>query len=98
MDPHLNQFFGGKLGYQASPPEEEEYFKSMEQEHKKQVGGNHYLKAIQPWDIIRAWDLNYWEGNIVKYTLRHKGKGKIEDLEKAKHYLEYLIEHYDELF
>ena len=97
MDPNLNTFFGGKLGYTQSSPEEEQYFKEME-EKKRQVGGDHYLKAIQPWDIIRAWDLNYWEGNIVKYTLRHKGKGKIEDLEKAKHYLEYLIEHYDELF
>lgn len=97
MDPHLNAFFGGKLGYPQSSPEEEQYFKDME-EKKRQVGGDHYLKAIQPWDIIRAWDLNYWEGNIVKYTLRHQGKGKIEDLEKARHYLDYLIEHYDELF
>ena len=97
MDPNLNTFFGGKLGYQHSSPEEDQYFREME-DKKKQVGGDHYLKAIQPWDIIRAWDLNYWEGNIVKYVLRHKGKGKIEDLEKAKHYLEYLIENYDELF
>lgn len=97
MDPHLNTFFGGRLGYPPSSPEEDQYFKDME-EKAKQVGGDHYLKAIQPWDIIRAWDLNYWEGNIVKYVLRHQGKGKIEDLEKAKHYLEYLIDHYDELY
>lgn len=92
MDPHLTSFFALLPEVTA---EEEEAF--LEQE-KKQVGGRHYLKAIQPWDIIRAWDLNYWEGNIVKYTLRHKGKGKREDLEKAIHYLEYLIENYDDIY
>jgi len=64
----------------------------------RQVGGSHYFNPIQPWDIIRAWELNYWEGNIVKYVLRHKGKNKVEDLEKARHYLDYLIENYDELY
>ena len=101
MDPQLNEFFGRQLPLfpEIEPPvtvEEEEAFAALEK--KKQVGGDHYLKAIQPWDIIRAWDLNYWEGNIVKYVLRHQGKGKVEDLEKAKHYLEYLIEHYNELY
>lgn len=100
MDPHLNTFFGRQqpLFPEIEPPvtaEEDEAFQAINQ---KQVGGDHYFNAIQPWDIIRAWDLNYWEGNIVKYTLRHKGKGKIEDLEKAKHYLEYLIENYNELY
>lgn len=96
----VNKAFGHQmpLSPEIEPTAEEEEFFNKFEEKAKQVGGNHYLKAIQPWDIIRAWDLNYWEGNIVKYTLRHKGKGKIEDLEKAKHYLEYLIEHYDELF
>ena len=64
----------------------------------KQVGGTHYFNPIQPWDIIRAWELNYWEGNIVKYVLRHKSKNKVEDLEKARHYLNYLIENYNELY
>lgn len=96
----VNKAFGHQMPLfpEIEPPvtaEEEEAFQAIEH---KQVGGNHYFNAIQPWDIIRAWDLNYWEGNIVKYTLRHKGKGKIEDLEKARHYLDYLIEHYDELF
>jgi hypothetical protein len=78
--------------------EEDEAFSKMEEKSHRQVGGRHYFNAIQPWDIIRAWDLNYWEGNIVKYALRHKGKGKVEDLEKARHYLDYLIENYDELY
>lgn len=102
MDPQLNEFFGRQLPLfpEIEPPvtaEEDEAFNEIERK-AKQVGGDHYLKAIQPWDIIRAWGLNYWEGNIVKYVLRHTGKGKVEDLEKAKHYLEYLIDNYDELF
>jgi Protein of unknwon function (DUF3310) len=101
MDPQLNTFFGKQLSLfpEIDPQvtsEEEEAFTAIEKH--KQVGGTHYFNAIQPWDIIRAWDLNYWEGNIVKYVLRHKGKGKVEDLEKAKHYLEYLIKNYNELY
>jgi hypothetical protein len=92
----------------AVTQEEEEDWRSMQKavargvtdgsKQHKQVGGDHYFNAIQPWDIIRAWDLNYWEGNIIKYVLRHKGKNKTEDLAKAIHYLEYLIENYDELY
>ena len=63
----------------------------------KQVGGTHYLKAIQPWDIIRAWGLGFHRGNIIKYVLRSPGKNGKEDLEKAKHYLDYLIANYDDL-
>jgi hypothetical protein len=103
MDSDLNKFFGRQLPLfpEIEPmvsEEEEQFFKEMERRAHRQVGGDHYLNPIQPWDIIRAWDLNYWEGNIVKYTLRHKGKGKVEDLEKAKHYLEYLIDNYDEIY
>lgn len=96
----VNKAFGHQMPLfpEIEPTAEEEEFFDKFEEKAKQVGGDHYLKAIQPWDIIRAWDLNYWEGNIVKYTLRHKGKGKIEDLEKAKHYLEYLIKNYNELY
>lgn len=58
----------------------------------KQVSGNHYkVLAIQPWEIIEKNNLNFWEGNILKYLLRHKGN-RIDDLEKAKHYIEKLIE------
>ena len=58
-----------------------------------QVGGDHYKsKAIQPWDYIAANGLGYFEGNVVKYVSRYKEKGGLADLEKAKHYLEKLIE------
>ena len=57
----------------------------------KQIGGNHYKRACQPWEIIDEWQLCYYSGNVLKYLLRYKYKNGVEDLEKAKHYLEYLI-------
>lgn len=59
----------------------------------KQVGGEHYNKHgnIQPWDIIDNYGLNFYEGNALKYLLRSKGD-RVEDLEKAKHYIEKEIE------
>lgn len=59
----------------------------------KQVGGDHYKAgAIQPWDFIISNNLGYLEGNIIKYVSRYKNKNGVQDLEKAKHYLEKLIE------
>ena len=58
-----------------------------------QVAGSHYkTKAIQPWDYIAANELGYFEGNIVKYVSRWREKGGVEDLKKAQHYLQKLIE------
>ena len=58
-----------------------------------QIGGNHYKsKAIQPWDYIAANNLGYFEGNVVKYVSRWRDKDGYEDLLKAKHYLEKLLE------
>jgi hypothetical protein len=60
---------------------------------KKQIGGDHYVKRkIQPWDIIEEYNLDFFEGNALKYLLRWKDKDGIKDLEKMKHYIEYLIE------
>lgn len=75
----------------------EEHRANQQLAQAKQVGGSHYLKAIQPWDIIRAWGLGFHRGNILKYVLRSPGKNGKEDLEKAMHYLEYLIANYDDL-
>lgn len=59
----------------------------------KQVKGNHYKKLkIQPTEFIFRNDLNYLQGNIIKYICRYKDKGGKEDLEKAKHYIDLLIE------
>ncbi len=61
--------------------------------NQQQVGGAHYaVKAIQPWDYIIDNNLGYLEGNVVKYVSRWKDKGGIEDLKKAQHYLQKLIE------
>jgi hypothetical protein len=62
-----------------------------------QVGGTHYQKSIQPWDIIRAWKLGFHRGNVLKYLLRAPEKNGKQDLEKAKHYLEYCIANYEQL-
>ena len=59
----------------------------------RQEGGGHYkAKAIQPWDYIISNNLGFLEGNVIKYVSRYKDKGGIEDLKKAQHYLEKLIE------
>lgn len=57
-----------------------------------QVGGDHYVKhAIQPWDIWEEYGLNAFEGAVLKYLLRRKGD-RVEDLKKARHTLDRLIE------
>lgn len=59
---------------------------------ERQVGGDHYRKfKIQPWDIIDEYDLSFYAGNALKYLLRDKGN-RLEDLKKARHYLDKLIE------
>lgn len=58
-----------------------------------QVGGSHYrIRAIQPWDYIAANKIGYFEGNIIRYVTRWRSKNGIEDLRKARHYLDKLIE------
>lgn len=58
-----------------------------------QVGGDHYEKmSLQPWEVIRLAELDFWEGNIIKYLMRYRKKNGLEDLKKARHYLDYLIE------
>ena len=58
-----------------------------------QVGGGHYKDAaIQPIQFIFANKIGFAEGNVIKYVYRYSKKNGIEDLQKAKHYLEPLIE------
>lgn len=57
-----------------------------------QVGGNHYSKyAIQPTEYILKNKMNFVEGNIIKYVTRYRDKNGLEDLYKARHYLDILI-------
>ncbi len=59
-----------------------------------QVGGDHYKNlTIQPTEYIMANNLNWCEGNAVKYVTRHRVKGEgLQDLLKARHYINLLIE------
>jgi hypothetical protein len=60
---------------------------------KRQVAGNHYQSlAIQPSEYIHRNGLGWCEGNAVKYITRHKSKAGKQDVLKAIHYLELLIE------
>ncbi len=59
----------------------------------RQVGGSHYKDmSIQPIEYIMSNDLGYAEGAVVKYVTRWKDKGGVEDLKKAHHFLEMLID------
>lgn len=60
---------------------------------KRQVGGDHYkTMEIQPLEYIVKNDIGYLEGNVIKYVSRYQAKNGLEDLKKAKHYLNILIE------
>ena len=59
----------------------------------KQVGGAHYKKyEIQPSLFINKNKILFAEGNAIKYICRHQDKGKKQDLLKAIHYIEMIIE------
>jgi hypothetical protein len=58
-----------------------------------QVAGDHYKDLpIQPVEFIHANGIGFFEGNVIKYVSRWRAKGGIKDLEKAKHYIDLLIE------
>lgn len=78
-------------------PEEEEVMQKMLTPNTNaldvQVDGDHYKdQAIQPVEYIHANGIGYFEGNVIKYVSRWRKKNGIKDLEKAKHYIELLIE------
>lgn len=61
--------------------------------NQRQVGGAHYgLGRLQHWDIVSMFDLDYFQGQITKYVMRFRKKNGVEDLEKAGHFLEKLLE------
>lgn len=58
-----------------------------------QVAGSHYKDLpIQPVEFIHANEIGFIAGNVIKYVCRYKAKNGVQDLEKAKHYIEMLIE------
>jgi len=62
---------------------------------RTQVGGSHYILPIQPIDFIVKNNIPFREANIIKYVVRYKDKNGIEDLKKARHYLDMIIEDYN---
>ena len=59
----------------------------------KMIGGDHYRQGgIQPIEYIYANNVGFCEGNVVKYVTRWRHKDGLKDLEKAKHYIELLME------
>jgi len=66
----------------------------MSSANKRQVGGTHYKKdgAVEHWDMVWQWKLDYFQGQITKYVMRWKDKGGVQDLEKARHFLDKYIE------
>ena len=58
-----------------------------------QIGGSHYKDLpIQPVEFITKNNLTYLQGNVIKYITRYKNKNGLEDLKKAKHYIDLIIE------
>lgn len=59
---------------------------------ERQVGGTHYSKYnIQPIDFIMENDIPFAEANVIKYIVRHKDKNKQQDVIKALHYIEIIL-------
>ena len=65
----------------------------MSDPYDKQIGGSHYQNMkIQPAEFINKNEMKFAEGNAIKYICRHINKGGKQDLEKAKHYIDMIIE------
>jgi len=60
------------------------------------VNPEYYKKGIEVIKFVQSHNLNYAEGNIIKYIVRHKFKNGLEDLRKARRYLDFLEEEYDQ--
>ena len=72
--------------------EKEVYQKSLSEEDKVNHPKHYTNGDIEPIDYINGNNMDYLEGNIIKYISRYKYKNGVEDLEKARFYLNMLIE------
>jgi len=68
------------------------FFKEVNEAKDTQIGGNHYKIKHQPFDFIMDNNLNFFQGNVIKYVVRYLKKNKIEDLNKIKHYCDLEID------
>ena len=81
--------YKARSGYKAGSDKVEK----QQAANKEQFGGSHYKTlAIQPWDYIIQNNLGFLEGNVIKYVTRWKDKEGVQDLKKARHFLDKLIE------
>lgn len=82
-------YYRGENGEAEAQP----FMDFTEQEKNGIPDDSHYTKGkIEPWDYIIANDLDFFEGNIVKYVTRWKYKNGIEDLKKVVVYANKLLE------
>ena len=84
---------GAERTVTVAPPEEEELFSNYKPSLEVQVGGNHYKDMkIQPVEFIHANGIGYIEGCVIKYVSRWRKKGGAEDLKKARHFIDLLLQ------
>jgi hypothetical protein len=90
-------YINGAGGPCASCVDNSNWHNNREERHaasEQQIGGNHYkAMPIQPFNYITANGIGFAEGSVIKYVSRWRAKNGIEDLRKARHFLDLLIEH-----
>ena len=83
------------LNYQYAEIEQVRQNKRSSSAWDVQVGGNHYKQfKIQPMQFALENKLDAAQQNVIKYIMRHSFKNGKQDLEKAKHYIDLMIEFY----
>ncbi len=60
--------------------------------NSRQVGGSHYAAGLQHWDLIERGGMGYLEGCATKYVTRARKKNGLQDVRKAQHYVQKLLE------
>jgi hypothetical protein len=62
---------------------------------QQQVGGSHYKKAgpeFQHWNLVLLHGWDYFQAQVIKSVMRYKDKGGVQDLEKARHFIDKMID------
>jgi hypothetical protein len=89
-DVRVSIYDSGDAGRPAAGPAQQP---TPSRANDTQVAGDHYKQfKYETWDVILDWGLGYLDGNAVKYLSRWRHKNGIEDLKKARHYIDKLIE------
>lgn len=79
--------------YMVTPMEQTEQVKQVDNALSVQIGGDHYKNfKIQPIEFIHANNLDFLQGSIIKYVSRFRNKNGRTDLEKARHFIDLLIQ------